>query len=221
MQVVRASSRDEVILEWLRSEWHGLQNAPPDTILVDPRTADPTDASQNAERARLLSDDRSVILNTIPVNMSTDWVQIEKEDLPKLYIIPSVDWYMDTGGTFRLIDTREHLRPGRGMAILPPGPVYHYDKVQEKSRYMRDNGIAKDEVFILISASLDGPYTIIEGNHRAVVLYQDHIDTPNTPWKGILIHDPEIANTRWFVNSGFAQGQIWQMGLFSSHGLLW
>jgi hypothetical protein len=55
----------------------------------------------------------------MPTDAPVRWVLIEETDLVKMFIVPSIDWYPDTGGTFRLVDTAENLRPGRGMVILP------------------------------------------------------------------------------------------------------
>jgi hypothetical protein len=77
------------------------------------------------------------------------------------------------------------------------------------------------EALILIASNESGPFTIIDGTHRATALYLNHLKEPNTPWKGILICDDRVAESRWFINSQQARLQIWQMGLFASHGLLW
>jgi hypothetical protein len=149
-------------------------------------------------------------------------VLIEEEDLPNLYIVPTGDWYLDTGRSFRLVDTPGNLRPGRGASpALGLGPIEHHANVQAKAQYMSTHGTASDEVLILISSAAAGPYTIIDGTHRAVVLHTDHMKIPNMPWKGILARDPLVAQSRWSIDSAQAQLSIAQFGTLASTGALW
>ncbi len=219
MQDVRASSLEEVILNWLRSEWTSLfYGTPSDTNIID--NADLGDARENARRRWLLRH-RSVILDQIPPGVSAYCVLIEDGDLPDLYILPTGDWYLDTGGSFRLIDTPANLSPGRSAdPRLGLGPIEHYDKVRAISQYMSTHGTALDEPLILISPAVAGPYTIIDGTHRAAALYENHLRNPNTPWEGILIRDPLIKQSAWFINSKVAQLNIAQDRAWAAQGLL-
>jgi hypothetical protein len=223
MQVLSTTTGEEVILTWLRSEWHALPGGTPsDRRLID--NPDLTDAGQNDARERLLLDGhRGVILGTLPPAAPAQWVLIDEADLPKLFVIPSGDWYLDTGGTFRLIDAANHLRPGRGSAFPEQlGPINHYDAVNAKSEYVRNyDAITTDEMLILIASSEAGPFTIIDGNHRAAALYRSHLSEPNMPRKGILICDPRIAHSKWYINSQEARLNIRQISLLASRGLLW
>jgi hypothetical protein len=107
MQEVGASSLDEVILNWLRSEWSGLvYGTLSDRDIID--NADLGDAKENAGRRWLLRH-RNVILDELPPEASACHVLIEDTDLPNLYIFPTGDWYLDTDGSFRLIDTAANL----------------------------------------------------------------------------------------------------------------
>lgn len=219
MQVVGTSSLEEVILTWLSSEWYDLPyGTPSDRSIIDNGILG--DVEENARRKWLLRH-RAKILDEIPPGAPAYRVLIEEVDLADLYIVPTGDWYLDTGRSFRLIDTPANLRPGRGAdSRLGLGPIEHYNKVRAKAQYMSTHGTVSDEVLILISPGTAGPYTIIDGTHRAAALYEEHARRPNMPWKGILIRDPLIVQSVWFINSKVAQFNVTQFALMASQHLL-
>lgn len=184
---------------------------------------DLTDARENSQRLELLNSYRRPIIGGLPRDIHPKWVNIETEDLPNVYIVPTYDWFLDTGGTFRLTDTAAHLKTGRG-ADLGGGReiITHHQEVDIKSQYLSDYDAATtNEVLVLVAPGEDGPYTIIDGTHRATALYLSHLQSPNMPWKGMLISDHRIANSRWHINSPQARLWIGHMGLLASQGRLW
>jgi hypothetical protein len=219
MRETGVSSVEEAILTWLRSEWFALPvGTPSDRSIID--NANLADATENAKRKWLLRH-RAVILDEIPPGALAYHVLVEEADLPGLYIVPTGDWYQDTGGSFRLSDTPANLRPGRQAdPRLQLGPIEHYDKVRAKAQYMSTYGTAADEVLIIISPSSAGPYTIIDGTHRAAALYGENTGNPNTPWRGIVIRDPLIEQSRWSISSKSAQSAVAQFRIWASQGYL-
>ena len=199
-------SRDELVLTWLRSE---LDRTHPLRQLVDhPDLSDPV---QNTTRARLLFSTRAVILRELPYEMQPEWVNIQEIDLANLYILPCREWYLDTGRSFRLADVPANLRAGRH-------PIDHLAKVDAITPSLVDYDAATtSEALILIAADLAGPYTIIDGTHRAAALYRDQLAKPNLPWKGILVADPAIAQSTWHIESPQAKRNLnlcaWEAGL--------
>ena len=219
MQEVGISNLEEVILNWLRSEWSRLlYGTPSDRSIID--NADLADVTENARRRWLLRH-RTNILDEVPPDASAYRVLIEDADLLSLYILPTADWYLDTGRTFRVIDTPTNLRRSRGAdPSLGLGPIEHYDKVRAISQNISTRGTALDEPLILISPIAAGPYTIIDGTHWAAALYKNHLRNPNTPWEGILIRDPLIEQSAWFINSKVGQLRIAQAGAWEAQGAL-
>jgi hypothetical protein len=209
MQEVGTSSLEEVILNWLRSEWSRLvYGTPSDRNIID--NANLGDAAENARRRWLLRH-RANILDEIPPGAPAYRVLIEDADLPSLYILPTADWYLDTGRSFRVIDTPGNLRIGRSAdPTLGLGPIEHYDKARAISQDISTRGTALDEPLMLISPTAAGPYTIIDGTHRAAALYDNHLRNSNTPWEGILIRDPLIEQSAWFINSKVGQLRVAQ-----------
>jgi hypothetical protein len=115
MQLIRPSSRAELIAVWLRSEWARVPAPrPSDRGLVD--DPDLADQAANEERVELLNRDRRKILAEVPTAVEYELVDIELDDLPKTYALVCVEWYMDTGGTFRLSDTPANLKAAEASA---------------------------------------------------------------------------------------------------------
>jgi hypothetical protein len=207
MQFLDEISRDEIIFDWFRSESFKIPGGLPDRELIE--TFDSSNGEQNRVRERMLRTNfREAILKDLPRDALARTVLIEEADLPKLYVISSPEWHPNTGGTFELTAITGNLKPGRRMRIpgYLTGPIGTFETVQEKNQYLRDyDAIDTDELLVLVSAAEDGPYTIIDGNHRAAALYLSHLEDSTMPWKGALITDPRIAYYRWFVQSPASQ----------------
>ena len=113
MRIIRESSFDELIYYWLKSEgWKIPLNHP--SLTVDFVLGD---QMLNRERYNVLYSYRKPLLDTIPRDAHFHIIEVEEKDLPSLYIIPIYDWYLDSGKTFKLIDTAAHLKPNRDISI--------------------------------------------------------------------------------------------------------
>lgn len=190
MRILGSTSIPELIHVWLRSEWRDEWNnpeEPPDRKLID--DPDLADGLENYQRAILLLKllGRQQIIQHIPEIKNLQWVEIEDIDLPRLYMVSSTEWTQATGGDCRLIDTGETLQAG--------GDVDR--KVQAILDRLGDE--LTNEVLILIAMDESGPYSIIDGNHRAIALYRRYLESPNLPWKGILVTDPWMVMSPWYL----------------------
>jgi hypothetical protein len=209
-----------MVLEWLRSERHKPGAPSINGNLLD--QPDLTDETENRLRLLALRSYRGPIIDPLPAGVQPHLVTIEAIDLDKLYIVPTFDWFLDTGGTFRLIDTAANLKPGRGY-LSPQGPqaIAHYQEVTTRSKYLADyDATTTDEFLILIAASDAGPYTIIDGTHRATALYLNHLEAPNLPWRAMLLSDPRMANCLWHIESPQARTAIRTNQMLVSGGSL-
>jgi hypothetical protein len=157
---------------------------------------------QNAARLTLLNlyRNRAPIISCLPCEPDAKLVDIAPDELQDLYLVPSSDWYTHTGGTFRLIDAPANI----GLDRRP--------KIEALKRQLVDyDATTTTDLLILISASSAGPYTIIDGNNRAIALYEMHRLTPNMPWRAMLIDDPRCAYSIWFIGSALAKAKIANM----------
>jgi len=212
---------DELTLCWLKSEWWDVGHGH-DRHLID--SPDLSSSAENAARLALLRGYRSVILDQIPQMSQNIHARVEVTDLPNLYIVPVFDWFLDTGGSFRLTDTLTHLREGRGANIpgALQGPINHSQDVMRKLSFLRGyNAQTTNEHLVLLASHRDGPYTIIDGTHRAAALLLNHQQASTLPWRAILILSPEMNSSRWHV--GHPQFEAIRRGLNSLavSGKLW
>ena len=139
----------------------------------------------------------------MPPDVKCAEVLVREEDLEDLFMIPVDNWYADSGGTFRLLDTIENLKPGRYCdAGSGPQPVNHFDRVEKQVTYFaNDDPTRPEEYLVLISTTKEGPFTIIDGTHRAAALLGMHRREPNLPWNAFLMRSPSMHSCRWHIGA--------------------
>lgn len=199
LQILEPATIPELMHVWLRSEWKDEwndPNGPLDRKLID--DPDLADGLENYQRAVLLLKvlGRQQIIQNMPEIKKAQWVAIEDIDLPKLNLVSSNEWRDATGGRYRLIDTGETLQAG--------------GNVDRKAQAISDKlgDALTNEILILIAMDESGPYSIIDGNHRAIALYRRYLEKPDLPrsWRGILITDPWMVMSPWHVGPFAGQG---------------
>lgn len=112
------------------------------------------------------SDDfRSDIRNPLPAD--SDWVSavVEKGDIDSLFIISSDDWRQEglCSSDFKLttaITNYSNTQSSNGK----------YGNIRAKELLLISNQNTLDTKLILVSSSKEGPFTLIEGNKRAIAL---------------------------------------------------
>jgi hypothetical protein len=210
---------DQLNLEWLRSEWFKGHAGTDRSLIDDPDLAD---ATQNRLRAELLGY-RSPLLNAIPTGSHYRSVLVEEADLPRLYLLTTWDWFLDTGRSFRLTDTRQHLRSGRGGNIGGSRQeIDHAAAVEQKLPYLENySADLSGELLVLVASDTDGPVTIIDGTHRATALLQMHDQSPNIPWRAILIESPAMASNRWHIGWDHTPEVVAELSRLAEAGEIW
>ncbi len=216
-----AADWNEVVLQWLTIEKDDLGLSAADRVrLID--NADRNDGADNTHRLILLLRRKPWIFDVLcrAPDAEVRWVNIHEADLPCLYIVPSNDWYLDTGRSFLLSDLPGNLQPGRSVDDgHGPWLPRHKERIEELQNRLTDyDAESTEHTLVLIAPSEAGPYTIIDGNHRAGALYM----SPNRrlPWRGILAVGPGIADSRWYANSAMAQTVMQSMEMEARVGRL-
>lgn len=87
--------------------------------------------------------------------------KVEKDDVDKIYVISSDEW-RGLAQSFKLADVVKSLETPRLNSLAR--------SILEKKKVYEQNLNALDRVFILVSPTVTGNYTIIEGNKRASAL---------------------------------------------------
>jgi hypothetical protein len=212
---------NEVVLQWLTIEKDDLGLSAADRVrLID--NADRNNGADNTHRLILLLRRKPWIFDVLcrAPDAEVRWVNIHEADLPRLYIVPSNDWYLDTGRSFLLSDLPGNLQPDRSVDD-GHGPWYprHEERIEELQNRLADyDAKSTEHALVLIAPSEAGPYTIIDGNHRAGALCM--LPNRRLPWRGILAVGPGIADSRWYANSAMAQAVMQSMEMEAGAGRL-
>ena len=111
--------------------------------------------------------------------------EIEEKDIERIFIISSDDWRNITQ-SFRLLDTVKSLN-----SLKDDGKVKNI--LAKKAIYQRDID-SLDRRFILVSLSVNGNFTIIEGNKRALALLSMNELVGNQIYLGV---SSKIRNYVW------------------------
>lgn len=161
MQIIRKVRPEEVEAAFLRTEWYKERYNPIrsqyDKIVND---RDFTNVENNRKRRELLWEHRKVLLEQLPID--TQWYEIEltEDEFENIRIIKGYEWEK-TFGTARKVKSVVN-------ALM--------NNIRSKEiDYMLITGIKNNigtypfnEKIILVSDSLHHPYSILEGNHRAL-----------------------------------------------------
>ncbi len=108
---------------------------------------------------------RGDIINPLCEMKDLQWheAELENTDLTNLYNISSDDW-KDAG-----ICTPDFKVSTSAKNIIPTGNEIHLD-INKKIEILKTGVPIFDTKLFIVADSIDGPFTIIEGNKRAVAL---------------------------------------------------
>ncbi len=162
MRKVRRVSEDEVISEFLKSEFYQPEfdryREQFREIVTHPDLSNP---AENELRRALLYRRRGRMWRELPVD--TEWWQVElrTSDLARIRVFPRNHWRKLANGNFYLTEMVDHIRARVGS--------HPSDTFVAKLRSLSDelaSAPEHDSSVLLIGLDEEGPLTIIEGNHR-------------------------------------------------------
>jgi anti-anti-sigma factor len=163
LRLVRPISEDEVISEFLKSDFHrpiflNYQMELRDLVFQP----DLDDAQENAKRRALFFVRHLSLWNEIPPG--TEWYEVEvmQADLAQIRVFPRAQWRKIGKGNFRITDVVERFRGHENVL----GEQFQAKIVALGDRLVRNDGELGS--VILIGVSNSGPLTILDGNHRLV-----------------------------------------------------
>lgn len=163
MKMIRSTNKYYVYAEWLKRELYRVKPGLTESEIFIIENPDLESLEENRKREVLLLSkyNRSQIIEKLPAQL--DWYEaiIEEEDVERLFLLPTWDWFLDSGQTFQLIRVPSHLSPIRGHRFLMM--PNHHKKIERIP--LSENS---QPVFIAIASKQNGPYTIIEGTHCAI-----------------------------------------------------
>ncbi len=196
VRLIRRISEDEVIAEFLKSEFHRQEFREYKNSLGE-IVSRPNiyDADENAKRRALLFLRHRALWKEIP--SETDWyeAEVDKADLGQIRVFPRAQWRKIGRGNFAITEilhgmrTREHAIDSTFM---------------EKIEAIRDRLFKRDSnagAVILIGVNESEPLTVLDGNHRLVA---GLLESPNALQKlrFLVGLSPRMSECCWY-NTNF------------------
>jgi hypothetical protein len=161
VRLIRRVSEDEVIAEFLKSDFDGAEfrdyHLTLREVVVQPNFADP---HENAKRRALLFLRHLSLWKEIP--QGTEWYEVEvsEADLSQIRVFPRAQWRKLAKGDFSIsevagsIHARQHLVDAKFLL-----------KIAEISKQLHEKDPGFSAV-ILIGLNNSEPMTVLDGNHR-------------------------------------------------------
>lgn len=178
MKIIQALPVEHFESEFLRAEWYkpfynGVRETYQDIVM----NGDLTNDEQNRIRRWLLWEWRKPLLERLPSDIQWHLAEVEANDFGELLIIREIGWEKTFGNRKRLRDIAQAIQEGVEDQGIDFALI---DAIKQNIGKQPFN-----EKLILIANTSNPPYTIVEGNHRAVAFQLKHLDT------GDNIHIPK------------------------------
>lgn len=148
---------DEVYCQFLRSELHRLPGPAKASYSALVKNPDIKDRKQNSSRRLGLFDLRYPLLAQLPDPLHWHIATLQTDDLEKLRLIRNCGW--------------DDKAPGNQLGHIR-FPAAFDDNDRRKITAILESLTApdSDKTLILIAQAIEGPFTILDGNHRATAM---------------------------------------------------
>jgi len=161
LRLLRALPEEEVIAEFLRSEFHHPEfvdyRREFDELVRHPNL---DDQRENAVRQALLFLRRGAMWRELPADSCWFEVELTAADLDRIRFFPRAQWRRIAAGSFYLTDVIERIR----LKLEAPFQDDFLGKLRLLSSSVEENLI--NPTVLLIGVDNTGPLTILDGNHR-------------------------------------------------------
>ncbi len=163
LRLVRRVSEDEVIAEFLKSDFerdiYGEYWEPLHDIVYNPNF---NSAYERAARRALLSLKHMALWQELPAD--TEWyeAELDEHNLAQMRVFPRAQWRKIARGSFSLMEVAETMRQKTEISGDP-----FLEKIASLRAHLRNDKLATNSV-VLIGLNEHEPLAIIDGNHRFV-----------------------------------------------------
>jgi O-antigen/teichoic acid export membrane protein len=161
LRLLRTLSEEEVMSEFLRSEFHHSEfddyRNEFDRLV---RAPDFTNSRENAVRQALLFLRRGAMWRELPLD--TQWFEAEltRDDLARIRFFPRANWRRVAQGSFHVQDVIERIQ----QQMQEPEQDDFLDKLRALTASIEEN--LQNPTILLIGVDVSSPLTILDGNHR-------------------------------------------------------
>ena len=161
---IRSVAEDEVIAEFLKNDFQNPEFKSYQQVLRDEVMApDFSDALENARRRALLFIRHGRLWRELPEGTEWHEVELTPADLQRIRVFPRAQWRKLARGNFAITDVVHGIAQGDRRHLPEAKFLAKIDGLGEQIR----QGTAPGAV-LLIGLNENGPFTILDGNHRLV-----------------------------------------------------
>lgn len=163
VRLIRSVTENEVIAEFLRSDFHYPEFQEYRETLRDiVTTPNFGDHEENEKRRALLFVRHLTLWNELPEG--TEWYEVElnEGDLAQIRLFPRAHWLRLARGNFSITSVTERMRSRSHMM----DPLFLAKISAIRNQLSHDQG--EFNALILIGMNESGPMTVLDGNHRLV-----------------------------------------------------
>ena len=193
VRLLRRLSEEEVIAEFLRSEFHHSEfdehRLAFDAIVQSPDLGNPR---ENEVRRALLFLRRGAMWRELPSDTSWYVIGLAMKDLPRIRFFPRAQWRRVARGSFYLPVIVEQLR----WELQAPGEDDFLNKLRMLSSSVREGVV--NPTILLIGVNPTGPLTILDGNHRMAAAMLGHSPLPLGQFRFICGFSSRMIRCCWY-----------------------
>jgi O-antigen/teichoic acid export membrane protein len=196
LQLHRALEEEEVIAEFLRSEFHHPEfdeyRHEFDSVVRHPNL---DNTRENAVRQALLFLRRGAMWRELPPD--TQWYEVEltAEDLARIRFFPRAQWRRVAQKSFYVTDVVERIREELQSSFHND----FYTKLRSLSSSVQENLI--NPTVLLIGVDNTGPLTILDGNHRMAAAMLSPSPSVLTRLRFICGFSPQMTRCCWYATN--------------------
>jgi anti-anti-sigma regulatory factor len=192
LKIIRRVSEDEVISEFLKSDFnHAIFRNYQDTLKHVVIAPNLEDALENAKRRALFFMRHLALWSELPDDVQWHEVELKDADLRQIRVFPRAQWRRVGRGNFRITDVVERLR--HQHAALEDPFLSKLESIQK--RLCRDDpGVSP---VILIGLGEHAPFTILDGNHRLVAAMLGPVSRVES-LRFFLGRSPKMTECSWY-----------------------
>lgn len=193
VRLLRRLSEEEVIAEFLRSEFHypdfDEYRAAFGSIVARPDLANPR---ENELRRALLFLRRGAMWRELPVDTKWFVIGLALKDASRIRFFPRAQWRRVARGSFYLPHAVERIRAG----LEGPTDNEFFNKLRRLSVSIRDGAV--NPTVLLIGINTTGPLTILDGNHRMAAAMLSQSPAPFSGFRFICGFSPRMTRCCWY-----------------------
>ena len=163
VSLLRRVSEDEVIAEFLKTDFHHPEFTTYQKALGTlVKSPDFSNSQENSTRRALFSLRHGSLWRELP--QDTEWfeVAIGDLDLNRVRVFPRAQWRKLASGDFAITKIAQSI----AKSLKAISEDKFLAKIADLRNHLSKNG--PDGAVLLIGLNQDGPFTILDGNHRMV-----------------------------------------------------